>query len=171
MLKENNENNSNLISIDELILRAKNRGVDFGKGNPKERLRYLTKIGLLPHAKRKSFNGQPPNGAYPEYVVELLVEIDEKLKLGKTIQELKREKERKELIETFSVYKSPFPASSSSAIYKTQFPFVQIKPSDKTEFQTEETSVIKKPWQFYYSSFTKIILIEKNFLIFRHYRY
>jgi len=85
------EKNEKLISIDDFIAVAKNLGVDFGKGNPKERLRYLTKIGLLPHAKRKSFNGSPPNGAYPESVLEILLEIDKKLKAGKTIQQIKRE--------------------------------------------------------------------------------
>ena len=98
---------NNLISIDDIIFRAKNRGIDFGKGDPRERLRYLTKIGLLPHAKRKSFNGQPPNGAYPEYVIEVLSEIDEKLKAGKSIQEFKKEKERKNLIEApYGIYPS-----------------------------------------------------------------
>ncbi len=84
--------NERLISIDEVILRAERLGVDFGKGNPRERLRYLTKIGLLPHAQRKSFNGGPPNGAYPEKVIELLIEIDKKIKAGKSIQDLKKEK-------------------------------------------------------------------------------
>ncbi|KPJ73611.1 hypothetical protein AMJ48_00015 [Parcubacteria bacterium DG_74_1] len=99
--------NGNLISIDDVIFRAKSRGVDFGKGDPRERLRYLTKIGLLPHAKRKSFNGQPPNGAYPEYIIELLSEIDGKLKAGKSIQELKKEKERKDSVETpYVIYPS-----------------------------------------------------------------
>lgn len=96
-MPQNKENN--LISIDEVIFRAKSLGIDFGKGNPRERLRYLTKIGLLPHAKRKSFNGRPPNGAYPEYVIELLKEIDEKIKAGKSIQDIRREKERKGLVE------------------------------------------------------------------------
>ncbi len=96
-MSRNNENN--LISIDEVIFQAKKRGVDFGKGDSRERLRYLTKIGLLSHARRKSFNGSLPNGAYPEYTVELLVEIDKQLKAGKNIQELKREKERESFTE------------------------------------------------------------------------
>lgn len=97
----------NLISIDDVISRAKIRGVDFGKGDPRERLRYLTKIGLLPHAKRKSFNDQSPSGAYSEYVVELLEEIDRKLKSGKSIQELKKEKERKDSVEVpYLIYPS-----------------------------------------------------------------
>jgi len=99
----------NLISIDDVISRAKSRNVDFGKGDPRERLRYLTKIGLLPHAQRKSFvNGQSPNGAYPEYIIAILEEIDKKIKSGKSIQELKKEKERESLIEAPYVIHSSF---------------------------------------------------------------
>ena len=86
----------NLISIEEVISQAKKLGIDLGKRNPRERLRYLTKIGLLPHAKRKSFNGQSPNGAYPKYVIALLKEIDEEIKAGKSIQEIKRERAKRE---------------------------------------------------------------------------
>lgn len=87
------DENEKLISIDEFIKKAKNLGIDFGKGDPKNRLRYYVKIGLLPHALRKSFNGLPPNGAYPEKYLEILFEIDRKLKAGKSIQKIKREKE------------------------------------------------------------------------------
>jgi len=52
------EKNEKLISIDEVIERAKKLGVDFGKGDPRNRLRYYVKIGLLPHAKRKVFQKQ-----------------------------------------------------------------------------------------------------------------
>ena len=83
----------NLIPFDEVVDRAKKRGVNFGKGSPFNRLRYYTKIGLLPHAKRKSFAGGLPTGAYPESVVETLVEIDKKLKAGKSVQAILREKE------------------------------------------------------------------------------
>ncbi len=86
----------NLISIEEVISQAKRLGINLGRGNPRERLRYLTKIGLLPHAKRKSFNGAPPNGAYPRYVIELLKEIDKEIKAGKSIQEIKRERAKRE---------------------------------------------------------------------------
>ncbi|MCD6255950.1 MAG: hypothetical protein J7J44_06740, partial [Deltaproteobacteria bacterium] len=112
----------NLISIEEVISQAKKLGIDLGKGNPRERLRYLTKIGLLPHAKRKSFNGQSPNGAYPKYVIALLKEIDEEIKAGKSIQEIKRERERikkgleeKEEEQLLSEYISPL----SKPLYPT----------------------------------------------------
>ena len=94
-------NNENLISIDGIISLAKERGVDFGKGNPRNRLRYYTKIGLLPNARRKSFNGKNSQGTYPEEVVDLLVEIDKKLKAGKTVQFIKKEREKREAEEIF----------------------------------------------------------------------
>lgn len=119
-MPQNSENN--LISIDDIILRAKNRGIDLGKGDPRERLRYLTKIGLLPHAKRKSFNGQPPNGAYPEYVIELLTEIDKKLKTGNSIQELKKERERKDSVDIpYAIY----PLTKREA----RVPLAEVQPS------------------------------------------
>ena len=88
----------NLISIDEVIIRAQKLGVDFGSGDPRNRLRYYTKIGLLPYAQRRSFNNNNlPQGAYPADVVKLVVEIDRQLKNGKSIQELKRKiKEKQE---------------------------------------------------------------------------
>lgn len=86
------KNLENLISIDELIKRAKEMGIDFGGGDPKNRLRYYVKLGLLPNAKRKRFNNNAqPEGAYPEWVLERLWQIHEKIKEGKSIQEIKRE--------------------------------------------------------------------------------
>jgi len=86
----------NLISIDEVIRRAKNLGVDFGKGDPRNRLRYYVKIGLLPHAKRKVFKNNLPEGAYPEEIVWKLFEIDRMIKAGKGILQIKRELKEKE---------------------------------------------------------------------------
>lgn len=81
-----------IISFSEIIDRAKNLGVDFGNGDPYNRLRYYTKIGLLPHAVRRSFNGQAPTGAYPEKVLGLILEIDKKLQAGQTVQAILKEK-------------------------------------------------------------------------------
>lgn len=98
--------NEKLISIEEVIERAREKGVDFGKGDPKNRLRYYTKIGLIPHAKRKSFNGAPPTGAYPENVIERLVEIDREIKEGKSVQQIKKEMEKRKWKEKASPEKS-----------------------------------------------------------------
>jgi DNA-binding transcriptional MerR regulator len=101
------EKKENLISIEEIIRRAKDLGVDFGKGDPKNRLRYYTKIGLLPHAQRVSFKGGFPTGAYPESVISILVFIDKKLKEGKSILQIKREleKERERIKEGISPFR------------------------------------------------------------------
>jgi DNA-binding transcriptional MerR regulator len=64
----------NLISIDDIVKKAKKRGIDFGKGDPYNRLRYYTKIGWLPHMERKDGKGH-----YPDWALERLVSI-EKLK-------------------------------------------------------------------------------------------
>ena len=79
---------------------AKTAGVEFGKGYPYNRLRYYTKIGLLPHAKRKSFGG-PPEGAYPLWVVDKLVEIDAEIKEGRSIQAIIREQKERNVSPTF----------------------------------------------------------------------
>lgn len=102
------EENERIISAKELIARAKKLGVDFGNGDPNNRLRYYTKIGLFPHAIRKSFNGKPPAAAYPESGIDMLVEIDRKLKEGKSIQELKRlKKERGKITQEENIFYSP----------------------------------------------------------------
>lgn len=42
-----------LLPTSEIISLAKKGGVNFGTGNPSERIRYFIKLGLLPHAVRK----------------------------------------------------------------------------------------------------------------------
>ena len=87
-----NNNTQNLISFDEVIRLSKLKGVDFGKGDPYNRLRYYIKIGLLPKASRKSFNGLAAAGALPMDSVDQMVEIDKKIKEGKSIQAILKEK-------------------------------------------------------------------------------
>lgn len=68
-----------LISIDELIEQAKNQGIDFGKGDPYNRLRYYTKIGWLPHMIRQRDAKGNITGHYEKDALSKLVMI-EKLK-------------------------------------------------------------------------------------------
>lgn len=70
-----------LISIDSLIEFAVKRGVNFGKGDPYNRLRYYTKIGLLPHMVRKTVNGEVV-GHYPRHTLDILLEIEKLKGLG-----------------------------------------------------------------------------------------
>jgi len=124
-----NGKNENLISIDEVIERAKKLGVDFGKGNPRNRLRYYVKIGLLPHAHRKVFKNNLPQGAYPEEIVWKLFEIDKKIKSGKSILQIKKEMEeesKKEATEKVVI----LPKVEGESFVKTQqkISFLKVLP-------------------------------------------
>ena len=65
-----------LISLRELIKLAKKEGIDLGKGDPYNRLRYYTKMGWLPHMIRKSNDNGDIEGHYPEWVIDTLKNID-----------------------------------------------------------------------------------------------
>jgi hypothetical protein len=67
----------NLISIDNLIESAKKKGIDFGKGDPYNRLRYYTKIGWLPHMVRKSDEEGGIKGHYPDWALGHLILIEQ----------------------------------------------------------------------------------------------
>lgn len=67
----------NLISIENLIESAKKKGIDFGKGDPYNRLRYYTKIGWLPHMIRKVGDKGGIKGHYPEWALGQLVLIEQ----------------------------------------------------------------------------------------------
>ena len=77
-----------LIDIDTFIKQAKKRGVNFGKGNPYNRIRYYTKIGLLPHMIRKKEGEDNIKGHYPERVLEILDFIEEQKKAGLSNEEI-----------------------------------------------------------------------------------
>ena len=128
------EEKEKLISIDDLITKAKAFGVDFGKGDPKNRLRYYVKIGLLPHAKRKSFNGLPPTGAFPIEVLSTLISIDRKIKEGKSILEIKRELEKEKLEKKEKEEKE----LAIRKLHKELFELVEDKKEEKIEVLKEE---------------------------------
>ena len=65
-----------LIAVKGLIKKAKRRGIDFGRGDPYNRLRYYTKIGWLPHMVRKTGNTGVVEGHYPEWVLDRLEYIE-----------------------------------------------------------------------------------------------
>ena len=129
----------NLISIDEVIIRAQKLGVDFGNGDPRNRLRYYTKIGLLPYAQRKSFNNNLPQGAYPADVVELVVEIDRQLKNGKSIQKLKRKIKEKQEEKEETLFKTPLTTLLSlDTYYSKPSPSSFQPPQIEKKFQLEK---------------------------------
>ena len=76
MLERKNTESHNLIATDELIQKAVSAGVKFGYGDPKNRIRYLIKTGLLPHQIRKHIDGKIVP-YIPEYALERLIEIQQ----------------------------------------------------------------------------------------------
>ena len=79
------------LPIRQFVALAKKRGVDFGKSNPYNRLRYYTKIGLLPNMVRIKSQGH-----YPMSALERLYRIEKYKKEGwdnkKILKSLKKEK-------------------------------------------------------------------------------
>ena len=76
------------ISIDKLIRQAKIRGVNFGSGDPYNRLRYYTKIGWLPHMIRRIDRHGDITGHYPTWSVDRLVLIEELKSQGYSNEEI-----------------------------------------------------------------------------------
>ncbi len=78
-----------LITAKDLILLCQKQGLGLGRGNPNNRLRYFTKIGLIPHAQRKQVGVNAfTEGHYPFYTLQLLEKIQELKKAGKSMAEI-----------------------------------------------------------------------------------
>jgi len=71
-----------LISVEELIKVLKENNVNFGKGDPYNRLRYYTKIGLIPHMIRKKNSNNTNSGHYPKEVISKIIEIEKLKEIG-----------------------------------------------------------------------------------------
>lgn len=83
------------ISIDKLIKQAKAKGVNFGTGDPYNRLRYYTKIGWLPHMLRKADKNGDIKGHYPKSSLETLVTIENLKSQGVDNEEIAKKLENK----------------------------------------------------------------------------
>jgi len=180
------EGNENLISIDELIIRARKAGFSFGNGNPRNRLRYYAKLGLIPPAQRKSFNNGLPTGAYSESIIDYLIEIDRKLKKGKCIQAIKKEskEEKKEKKEEILIGPSSAPLSFTH-IYKSpktdEVPILPGKPREPTPISQPSRigrlKLISKPLTIFGISFlilffgTTIFFTGSQMVKDEHFRY
>lgn len=79
-----------LISLESLIKEAEERGVDFGKGDPYNRLRYYTKIGWLPHMIRKKDDNGRISGHYYSWAIDRLITIEEFKKQGLSNDEISK---------------------------------------------------------------------------------
>ena len=102
---------SNLITADTIIKEAKKKGVDFGKGNPYNRLRYYTKIGWLPHMERKKDSKGKVVGHFPSWALERLEQIENMKKEGLTNDQISEKLEihetKRSIGEIFGFLNSP----------------------------------------------------------------
>jgi DNA-binding transcriptional MerR regulator len=77
-----------LITIDQLIERAKNRGVNFGKGSPKIHLSYLSSLGIIPPAQKRKVGNQI-TGCYEEQTLNTIEKIESWKEAGLTYSQIK----------------------------------------------------------------------------------
>ena len=109
---ENSSLEAKLIPAENIIKRAKELGVSFGSGNPRERIRHLIKLGILPHMVRKipdrtsnfelristrnSLNASTSNlpatpvGHLPDWSIQRLVYVDKLHQNGLTFEQITR---------------------------------------------------------------------------------
>jgi len=77
-----------LVSVEELIKILKDNNINFGKGDPYNRLRYYTKIGLIPHMTRKKNSNNTNSGHYSKDVISKIIEIEKMKELGLSNEEI-----------------------------------------------------------------------------------
>jgi DNA-binding transcriptional MerR regulator len=82
---------SSYISAEKLIERAKEDGINFGKGNPYNRLRYYTKIGWLPHMERMKNEEGEVVGHFPDWVLSRLELIEELKTKGVSNEQIEKQ--------------------------------------------------------------------------------
>lgn len=100
-----------LIATEKLIKKAQKNGIDFGKGNPYNRLRYYTKLGWLPHMTRQKDKAGNVVGHYPDWVIERLDYIqdlkDKGLSNDEISEKIKGLNARRNILKTLNIFKSP----------------------------------------------------------------
>lgn len=117
---------SNYISIPELIAAARAAGFDFGRGNPNNRLRYYTKIGLIPHAIRKQADKSHSftSGYYPAETLDLLLKIQGLQQSGVKTSTLRERMTSSEplspVVEDFSLPQAPSLTDISSYLERVE---------------------------------------------------
>jgi hypothetical protein len=96
-----------LLSLEQIIEKAKELGVEFGKGDPYNRLRYYTKIGWLPHMERKldeETESSVTRGHYPKWVLKRLLLIENLKKKGLTNEQVAKKLETTNKIQAITDY-------------------------------------------------------------------
>ncbi|MBI2414264.1 MerR family transcriptional regulator [candidate division WWE3 bacterium] len=112
------------ISAEKLIETAKSNGINLGKGNPYNRLRYYTKIGWLPHMERMKNENSEVVGHYPNWSINRLELIESLKASGKTNEQiekaLKSVEAKQNIRKIFSFLDTP-EKRTSTVVYLTFF--------------------------------------------------
>ena len=113
---------TNLISVEKLVEQAKSKGIDFGKGNPYNRLRYYTKMGWLPHMIRKKQEGaQNITGHYPQDVLNTILTIERFKSKGLDNDQITKKLESKNKLQSFYTMISSTEVKTKIVGYSTLF--------------------------------------------------
>ncbi|MFC1700496.1 hypothetical protein ACFLZ4_02550 [Patescibacteria group bacterium] len=107
------------INIDKLISSAKRKGVNFGSGDPYNRLRYYTKIGWLPHMVRRAGKKGNIIGHYPNWALGRLINIETLKSRGNSNEEITKKLKLQNKIQGIrNAFSSP-ETRKQTAIYAT----------------------------------------------------
>lgn len=100
-----------LIATDKFIKKAKEKGVNFGKGSPYNRLRYYTKLGWIPHMTRQKNKRGDVVGHYPKWIIDRLLLIQKLKKRNYTndeiTQKIKTLDAKRNFLKSINVFNSP----------------------------------------------------------------
>lgn len=97
---------NNLLTIDEIISKAKKMGSSLGHGDPKVHLAYLTKLRLLPQSIRKKV-GNTIIGCYPEAVISQIKKIEELKASGLTYSQIRFQLNKPSIEQNFAFSQRP----------------------------------------------------------------
>ena len=107
----------NLLTVEKLVTEAKKLGIDFGKGDPYNRIRYYTKIGWLPHMQRKKEDEGPAKGHFSPQTLDKLVLIERLKTSGLCNEEITKKLEEKQKISNIKQVVSTKEFKSRIAFY------------------------------------------------------
>jgi hypothetical protein len=94
-----------LISIEKIIEDAKSKGIEFGKGDPYNRLRYYTKIGWLPHMERKKDEEDvAAKGHYPKWALKRLIQLERYKDQGLSNDEISKKVKTLDKMQSLQVF-------------------------------------------------------------------
>lgn len=112
------------LTTDQIIKKAIEKGMTFGKGDPYNRLRYYTKLGWLPHmTRKKSKNKDSKNtqGHYQDTIVDRLLLIQKYKNEGLSNDEITLKLHTKDKVKNLYSSLTSAPVKKKFTSYVTLF--------------------------------------------------